>query len=107
MYRNSKYKFTGIYIKKNLVGYTIILDSIDLYEVVKIAISPNYRGKKLGKKLLEHIVKKLDKNLLLEVRESNEIAINLYKGLGFEKISVRKGYYEETGEDGVVMQLLI
>jgi ribosomal-protein-alanine N-acetyltransferase len=103
MYGNSRYKFTGIYIRNNLVGYIIILDSVDVYEVVKIAISPNYRGKKLGKKLLKYIIENLDKNLLLEVRESNKVAINLYESLGFEKISIRKGYYGDTGEDGVVM----
>jgi ribosomal-protein-alanine N-acetyltransferase len=102
MYENSRYKFTGIYMRKNLVGYIIILDSVDIYEIIKIAISPNYRGKKLGKKLLKNILEDLDKNLILEVRESNKVAINLYESLGFEKINTRKGYYADTGEDGLV-----
>ena len=103
MYGNPRYKFTGIYMRNNLVGYIILLDSIDIYEVVKIAISPNYRGKKLGKKLLNYILEDLDRNLMLEVRESNKIAINLYESLGFEKINTRKGYYGDTGEDAIVM----
>jgi len=104
MYENPRYKFTGIYMRNNLVGYIIILDSVDIYEVVKIAISPNYRGKKLGKKLLNYILEDLDRNLMLEVRESNKVAINLYESLGFEKINIRKGYYGDTGEDGIVMR---
>ena len=65
--------------------------------MVKIAISPNYRGKKLGKKLLTYTLENLDKDLMLEVRETNTVAINLYENLGFEKINIRKGYYGDTG----------
>ena len=102
MYESPRYDFTGIYNRNILVGYIILLDSIDLYEVVKIAISPNYRGKKLGKKLLGFVLDNMDKNLMLAVRVSNEIAIHLYENLGFKKINIRKGYYGDTGEDGIV-----
>ena len=102
MYGDSRYSFIGVYNRAKLAGYTILLDSIDIYEVVKIAVSPNYRGKGLGKKLLTSVLENLDKNLMLEVRVSNEAAINLYEGLGFEKINIRKGYYGDTGEDGIV-----
>jgi len=102
MYGKSSYKFLGIFNKNRMAGYIILLDSIDIYEVIKIAISPNYRGKGLGKKLLSYVLKNLDKNLILEVRVSNETAINLYESLGFEKINIRKGYYGDTGEDGIV-----
>ncbi|MEI6856856.1 ribosomal protein S18-alanine N-acetyltransferase [Psychrilyobacter sp.] len=102
MYSKSSYRFLGIFNRNRLAGYIILLDSVDVYEVIKIAISPNSRGKGLGKKLLTSVLKDLDKNLILEVRVSNEPAINLYEGLGFEKINIRKGYYEDTGEDGIV-----
>ena len=102
MYGNPRYSFVGIYNRDILVGYIILLDSIDIYEIIKIAISPNYRGKKLGKKLLSHILFDLDKNLILEVRESNQVAVNLYESLGFEKVNIRKGYYGDTGEDAIV-----
>ena len=102
MYGNNSYKFLGIFNKNRLAGYIILLDSIDVYEVIKIAISPNYRKKGLGKKLLSFVLDDLDKNLILEVRVSNGSAINLYEGLGFEKINIRKGYYGDTGEDGIV-----
>ncbi|MGB6129132.1 MAG: ribosomal protein S18-alanine N-acetyltransferase [Psychrilyobacter sp.] len=102
MYGKPVYKFLGIFNKNRLAGYIILLDSIDVYEVIKIAISPNYRKKGLGKKLLSSVLKDLDKNLILEVRVSNDPAIKLYEGLGFEKINIRKGYYGDTGEDGIV-----
>ena len=102
LYGNPSYKFLGIFNRNRMAGYIILLDSIDVYEVIKIAVSPNYRGKGLGKKLLTSVLKDLDKNLMLEVRVSNEPAINLYESLGFEKINIRKGYYGDTGEDGIV-----
>lgn len=102
MYGNSSYKFLGIFNRNRIAGYIILLDSIDIYEVIKIATSPNYRKKGLGKKLLNYVLDDLDKNLILEVRVSNKEAINLYENLGFEKINIRKGYYADTGEDGIV-----
>ncbi|MCK5780017.1 MAG: ribosomal protein S18-alanine N-acetyltransferase [Psychrilyobacter sp.] len=102
MYTNSRYKFLGIYNRKKMIGYIIILDSIDIYELIKIAISSNYRGKKLGEQLLKYSLEILDKNLILEVRENNNTAIKFYEKLGFKKINIRKGYYEDTGEDGMV-----
>ncbi|OQY41853.1 MAG: ribosomal-protein-alanine N-acetyltransferase [Fusobacteriia bacterium 4572_74] len=102
MYGNSSYEFLGIFNRNRMAGYIILLDSIDVYEVIKIAISPNYRGKGLGKKLLSFVLGDLDKNLILEVRVSNDPAIKLYEDLGFEKINIRKGYYGDTGEDGIV-----
>lgn len=102
LYSKPSYNFIGIFNRNRLVGYIILLDSIDIYEVIKIAISPNYRGKGLGKKLLKFILESLEKNLMLEVRVSNKVAINLYENLGFEKVNIRKGYYGDTGEDGIV-----
>lgn len=40
---------------------------------------------------------------LLEVRESNLRARKLYRSFGFEEIDVRKKFYEEPVEDGIVM----
>lgn len=102
MYGKSSYKFLGIFNRNRLAGYIILLDSIDIYEVIKIAVSPNFRKRGLGKKLLGSVLKDLDKNLMLEVRVSNQPAINLYESLGFKKINIRKGYYGDTGEDGIV-----
>jgi ribosomal-protein-alanine N-acetyltransferase len=39
---------------------------------------------------------------ILEVRRSNLPAIRLYERLGFEPAGVRKGYYQDTGEDALV-----
>ena len=39
----------------------------------------------------------------LEVRVSNERAINLYKQIGFEDVGIRPGFYEKPREDAMIM----
>ena len=42
-------------------------------------------------------------NITLEVNKTNEIAIGLYKSIGFSVVATRKGYYE--GSDGYLMEM--
>jgi ribosomal-protein-alanine N-acetyltransferase len=42
---------------------------------------------------------------LLEVRQSNQAAILLYRSAGFETTGVRRGYYSDTGEDALEMRI--
>ena len=42
---------------------------------------------------------------LLEVRESNQAAQNLYTRFGFEQVGIRKAYYHDTHEDAILMTL--
>jgi len=43
--------------------------------------------------------------IILEVRENNFAAINLYKKLGFKQVGLRRGYYRDTGEDALLLTL--
>ena len=72
-----------------------------------IAVDPDLRKKGIGAMLLDRAVvfsrqQKLD-FLSLEVRESNLTAINLYKKAGFKKQGVRKNFYDNPKEDGIIM----
>ena len=44
-------------------------------------------------------------DIFLEVRESNQVAINFYKKNKFKEISVRKNYYSEPNENAIIMKL--
>ena len=81
----------------------------DECELLSIAVEQAERGKGLAKMLMEHCHKELvklgAKNFFLEVRENNTAAISLYKKLGYEKISERKGYYT-NGENATIMKLI-
>jgi N6-L-threonylcarbamoyladenine synthase len=80
-------------------------------DVQTIAVSASHRGKGLGRKLLEALVahsKRLgSEQILLEVRVDNEPAIKLYQSLGFERIDVRKRYYQPDDVDALIMRLKI
>ena len=95
--------FIYIYlIDDKVCGYLIILDSIDVYEILAIATVEEYRNKGIAQELLAKI---RIKNIFLEVRESNQTAINFYKKNNFKEISIRKNYYSEPTENAIIMKL--
>ena len=95
--------FIYIYlIEDKIYGYLIVLDSIDVYEILAIATIEEYRNKGIAQELLDKIK---TKDIFLEVRESNQTAINFYKKNKFKEISVRKKYYSEPNENAIIMKL--
>ncbi len=72
-----------------------------------VAVDPSYRGQGISRLLMEALIEaareKGVKDLYLEVRVSNSIALGLYRSLGFKMIDIRKGYYADTDEDAIVM----
>ena len=95
--------FIYVYLIDDKVsGYLMILDSIDVYEILAIATIEEYRNKGIAQELLDKI--KI-KDIFLEVRESNQIAINFYKKNKFKEISIRKNYYSKPNENAIIMKL--
>lgn len=97
---NKQYKFWIKEENKKMTSYLIALDNIDSYDILKIAIKIEYRGKGIGEKFIEKIT---DKNIFLEVRESNLRAIKFYEKNNFIKISERKNYYKDNSENAIIM----
>ena len=89
-------------IDDKVCGYLMVLDSIDVYEILAIATIEKYRNKGIAQELLDKIK---TKDIFLEVRESNQVAINFYKKNKFKEISVRKNYYSEPNENAIIMKL--
>lgn len=83
-----------------LLAYLFVLDSLDVYEVLKIGVRVEERRKGLARTLLEQIG---EKNILLEVREGNLGARAFYESLGFIQISLRKQYYRDSGENALIL----
>ena len=89
-------------IDEKVCGYLMVLDSIDVYEILAIATVEEYRNKGIAQELLDKIK---TKDIFLEVRESNQVAINFYKKNNFKQISIRKGYYSDPTEDAIIMKM--
>jgi ribosomal-protein-alanine N-acetyltransferase len=93
-----------------VVGYAGLMTVGGQADVQTVAVAPGHQGQQLGATLLRAIVDEATSRgcteVLLEVRVDNEPALHLYEKAGFERISVRRGYYP-GGIDGLVMRLRI
>lgn len=90
-----------------IIGFAGAWIILDESHITNIAVLSDYRGQKIGRRLTEGLMQYLSNlgaaYVTLEVRKSNEVAQNLYKSLGFIKLGVRKRYYEDNGEDALIM----
>ena len=90
-----------------IIGYAGAWIIIDESHITNIAVLSDCRGQGIGRALTAGLMQYLS-NLgaayaTLEVRKSNTVAQNLYVSLGFIKLGVRKRYYEDNGEDALIM----
>ena len=94
-------------VNGEVVGYAGMWLILDEAHINNICVQPEHRLRGYGKLLLDKLIWSAYKNgadsITLEVRASNEAAINLYKKFGFEIEGLRKRYYEDTGEDAFIM----
>ena len=87
-----------------LIGYGGYACAADEADIIDIGIRKDRQGEKIGSRLLAYMLDDLKgKRVFLEVRESNAPAIGLYKKFGFQKIGMRKNYYDHPEENAVVM----
>ena len=85
-----------------LVGFLIWQETDFEAEVLQIAVLPSYQGQKIATALFDFLP--ADKEIFLEVRESNKPALLFYKKEKFEAIARRKAYYHAPVEDAIVMK---
>ncbi len=92
-----------------LLGFCGISQSFEQGDILNIGVCPDARGKGIGSKLLKQAIETFKeqggKELFLEVRASNDAAKALYEKFGFRQIGIRKGYYQQPAEDGLVYRL--
>ncbi len=91
-------------------GFSLCNNSGEEAEILTICILPKLRGKALGEVLLnadtDHLRQSNCPRLFLEVAENNTSARRLYEKFGFQKIGVRKNYYQMGGQkiDALVLE---
>ena len=90
-----------------LVGYLIVSRYVDAWHVMNVAVDPDYHHRGIATALLNRLfdltASDERRGYTLEVRVSNQDAIDLYEKLGFESRGVRRGYYTDNREDALIM----
>ncbi|MBN1093934.1 ribosomal protein S18-alanine N-acetyltransferase [Blastococcus sp. TML/M2B] len=90
-----------------VVGYAGLIAYDDEAHVATIGVTGARQGEGIGAQLLDALLAEADRRspvVLLEVRADNEHAQELYRRRGFAEIGRRRGYYQPSGTDAVVMK---
>ena len=91
-----------------IVGYGGLLGAGDQGDVVTLAVAASRWGQGIGSALLEALmteaVRRGCAELFLEVRTDNVRAQQLYLRYGFTEVGIRRGYYQPSGADALVMR---
>lgn len=92
----------------DLIGFSVLMSVIDEAHLLNIGVGKRYQGQGYGARLLRHAMECARqggaRTLFLEVRPSNDKAVELYRHFGFRQIGLRKGYYPAVlgREDGLI-----
>ena len=91
----------------HIVGYLAIQKTFFDIHILAIGVLESYRNNSIAKKLTQELISYFEvsdfNKILLEVRQSNDIAMSLYKSFGFKQYGVRKNYY--VNEDANLFHL--
>jgi ribosomal-protein-alanine N-acetyltransferase len=91
---------------ERLVAYLICSRYDTVWHIMNIAVDLDFQQQGLATALLAELYERVgdpDARYTLEVRRSNTVAIRLYEREGFRAAGMRRRYYQDNGEDALVM----
>ncbi len=91
---------------ERLVGYLVCSRFDTVWHLMNVSVDPERRREGVASTLIAQLLERIDDpaaQLTLEVRESNGGAIALYERFGFRSAGVRRRYYQDNGEDAIIM----
>ncbi len=100
-------------VSGTVTGYGIMSIAASEAHLLNLCIHPSAQRLGYGRRLLKTLLIRAEESkvrqVLLEVRPSNQIALNLYHSEGFKQIGVRPSYYraEEGREDAVILSIAL
>ena len=89
-----------------LRGYLICSRYDTVWHVMNVAVDPEVQRRGIATALLRDLLERVDDpdaRYTLEVRRSNQGAIRLYESFGFRAAGTRRRYYQDNGEDALIM----
>ncbi len=89
-----------------MLGYLVCSRYDTVWHIMNVAVDPEHRRAGIATAMLLDLFRRIDSRsarFTLEVRESNLPAIALYERYGFRAAGRRRRYYQDNGEDAVVM----
>jgi [ribosomal protein S18]-alanine N-acetyltransferase len=96
----------GSAAEQRLVGYLICSRYDTVWHVMNVAVDSDHQRRGLASAMLAALYERVGDSrarFTLEVRRSNEVAIHLYEREGFRAAGMRRRYYQDNGEDALVM----
>jgi ribosomal-protein-alanine N-acetyltransferase len=93
--------------REGVIGYGVLWCILDQGELANVAVTPRLRGRGLGTHLLARVLDLARERgvhtIFLEVRASNQQALDLYRRFGFSDVGRRRAYYDHPREDALIM----
>jgi ribosomal-protein-alanine N-acetyltransferase len=92
--------------ERELAGYLVCSRYDTVWHIMNVAVDPGRRRAGIASALLARLFERVDDpdaQYTLEVRRSNAAALALYERFRFRAAGVRRRYYQDNGEDAVVM----
>lgn len=91
------------------VGYIGMHCAADECYIANVGVAESFRGQGIGTSLVNYAIERAREMKMsfisLEVRPSNTTAVGIYERFGFERVGLRKNFYSEPKEDGLIMTL--
>jgi [ribosomal protein S18]-alanine N-acetyltransferase len=91
---------------EEIAGYLVCSRYDTVWHVMNVSIDPDLRRRGIASALMGELFVRIgadDERITLEVRPTNDAAIKLYEGLGFTSAGRRPRYYQDNGEDAMIM----
>ncbi|TVR03592.1 MAG: ribosomal-protein-alanine N-acetyltransferase [Deltaproteobacteria bacterium] len=92
---------------EDVIGFLVRWRITDEVHILNVAVDPTARRQGVGRAMVRHVLDEAARDqaafVTLEVRVSNDPAIELYRSLDFFTVGRRKEYYADNGEDALLL----
>ncbi|MGL4722496.1 MAG: ribosomal protein S18-alanine N-acetyltransferase [Desulfovibrionaceae bacterium] len=104
-------EIVGAFKKERLIAFVVFFLLKNDFEIISVVTEKEYRRQGIARTLFHFVLacakERNIERVFLEVRFSNIYARDLYKKLGFEEVGIRKHYYVDPDEDGILYTLYV